>query len=377
MGQWWSSPEGNRIAWYCGLRKGRVMGRRLIPALVVTLAVALTGASGVGAATTSVVMSGLDNPRGLAFGPEGALYVAEAGRGGSGPCIVLRGAPQCYGPTGAVSRLWRGKQKRVATGLPSYGSAASTTGPHDISFLGRGGAYVTIGLGFEGQPRSALAGVGDQFGWLVHLPASGGWRPVADIAAYEFAANPAGGPLDSNPYGLLAEPGSRVVADAGANALLRVAANGTVSTVAVFAARPNPTPVGPPFVDSVPTAVAVGPDGAYYVSELTGVPFAAGFANIYRVVPGHAPTVAWSGFTTVIDLAFGPDGSLYVLEHSTGPLFFALPGRLLKVAPDGTRTTVIDGLTRPGSVVVGPDGALYVSNRSISIGTGEVLRIEP
>ncbi len=175
------------------------MGRCLIPALLITLAVALTGASGVGAATTSVVMGGLDNPRGLAFGPEGALYVAEAGRGGSGPCIVLRGAPQCYGPTGAVSRLWRGKQERVATGLPSYGSAASTTGPHDISFLGRGGGYVTIGLGFEGQPRSALAGVGDQFGWLVHLPASGGWRPVADIAAYEFAANPAGGPLDSNP----------------------------------------------------------------------------------------------------------------------------------------------------------------------------------
>jgi glucose/arabinose dehydrogenase len=50
---------------------------------------------------------------------------------------------------------------------------------------------------------------------------------------------------------------------------------------------------------------------------------------------------------------------------------------LLKIAPDGTRTTVIDGLTRPGSVAVGPDGALYVSNRSTSIGTGEVLRIEP
>ncbi len=348
------------------------MSRRLILALLATLVVALAGASGAGAVTTSVVMSGLDNPRGLAFGPEGALYVAEAGRGGPGPCIVLRGAPQCYGPTGTVSRLWRGKQERVATGLPSYGSAASTTGPHDISLLGRGGAYVTIGLGFEGQPRSALAGVGDQFGWLVHVPASGHWRPVADIAAYEFAANPGGGPLDSNPYGLLAEPGSRVVADAGGNDLLRVAANGDISTLAVFPSRPQGRST-----DAVPTAVAVGPDGAYYVSELTGVPFPAGFANIYRVVPGHAPTVAWSGFTTVIDIAFGPDGSLYVLEHSTGPAFFALPGRLLKVAPDGTRTTVIDGLTRPGSVAVGPDGALYVSNQSISIGTGEVLRIEP
>jgi hypothetical protein len=234
-----------------------------------------------------------------------------------------------------VSRLWRGEQERFATGLPSHGSPASTTGPHDISLLGRGGAYVTIGLGFEGQPRSALPGIGDQLGWLVHVPASGGWRPVVDVAAYEFSVNPGGGPLDGNPYGLLAEPGSWVVADAGANALLRVAANGTISTLAAFAARPNPTPIGPPFVDSVPTAVAVGPDGAYYVSELTGVPFATGFANIYRVVPGQVPTVAWSAFTTVIDIAFGPDGSLYVLEHSTGPVFFALPGRLLKVAPDG------------------------------------------
>jgi hypothetical protein len=352
------------------------MSRRLLCALLALVVAALAGASGAGAVTTSVVMSGLDNPRGLAFGPEGALYVAEAGRGGPGPCVFLRGAPQCYGPTGAVSRLWRGKQQRIATGLPSYGTAASTTGPHDIAFQGRGGAYITIGLGLEGLPRSAFA-VGDRFGWLVRMPASGGWRRVADLAAYEFAANPAGGPLDSNPYGLLAEPGSRVIADAGANALLRVAANGIISTIAVFPAQPNPTPIGPPFIDSVPTAVAVGPDGAYYVSELTGVPFAAGLANIYRVVPGQSPTVAWSGFTTVIDIAFGPDGSLYVLEHSTGPVFFALPGRLLRVAPDGTRTTVIDGLTRPGSVAVGPDGALYVSNRSTSIGTGEVLRIVP
>jgi glucose/arabinose dehydrogenase len=244
--------------------------------------------------------------------------------------------------------------------------------------VGRGSAYVTIGLGFEGQPRSALPGVGKELlGRLVHVSASGHWRPIVDIADYEFRVNPAGGPLDSNPYGLLAEPGSRVVADAGANALLRVAANGHISTVAVFGARPNPTAIGPPFIESVPTAVAVGPDGAYYVGELTGVPFLAGFARILRVAPDGTTSVFASGFTTVIDLTFGPDGSMYVLEHSTGPVFFMLPGRLLKIAPNGTRTTVIDGLTRPGSVAVGPDGALYISNRSISIGTGEVLRVEP
>jgi len=356
------------------------MNRFLCRVLVAAaLVAALVGATGAGAQTTSVVMSGLDNPRGLAFGPEGALYVAEAGRGGSGPCLTLRGQLRCYGPTGAVSRLWRGEQTRLATGLPSYaGPMGEATGPHDISLHGRGGAYVSIGLGFEGQPRSALPGIGDQqLGWLARVQPNGRWRLVDDVAAHEFATNPGGGPVDSNPFGLVAEAGGVVVADAGANALLEVAANGDILTLAVFAARPNPTPIGPPFVDSVPTAVAVGPDGAYYVSELTGVPFAAGFANIYRVIPGQAPTVAWSGFTTVIDLVFGPDGCLYVLEHSTGPVFFAMPGRLLKIAPDGTRTTVIGGLMRPTSVAIGPDGALYVSNRGLSVGTGEVLRIAP
>ena len=113
------------------------------------------------------------------------------------------------------------------------------------------------------------------------------------------------------------------------------------------------------------------------MSELTGVPFAAGAANIYRVVPGQAPTVAYSGFTTVIDLAFGPDGSLYVLEHSTGPVFFAMPGRLLRIAPDGTRSTVISGLTRPGSVAVARNGTIYISNRANAIGSGEVLMVTP
>src|ERR1700730_340127 len=70
----------------------------------------------------TVIARGLDNPRGLTFGPEGALYVAEAGRGGPGACssIALFGAPVCYGPTGAVTRVLHGHQTRIATGLDSF-----------------------------------------------------------------------------------------------------------------------------------------------------------------------------------------------------------------------------------------------------------------
>jgi len=335
---------------------------------------ALAGSAAGAAAQPTVVMSGLDNPRGLAFGPEGALYVAEAGRGGAGPCgYNAPGEYRCYGPTGAITRLWRGVQERVATGLPSHalvnGNAAN--GPNDIAFLGRGGACVTIGLGDDLGLREELGPAGPLFGTLLKMSASGQWRIDADVAAYEDAVNPSGGPIDSNPFGAMALPGACLVADAGGNTLLRVAANGSIETWATFPSRPARS------TDSVPTAVAIGPDGAYYVSELTGVPFAAGAARVYRFVPGEAPTIYGDGFKTVTDLAFGQDGSLYVVEHASGPVFFGGPGQLLRVAPDGSRTVVVGGLDRPTSVAVGSDGAVYVTNHGITPGAGEVLRIEP
>src|SRR5215207_10808798 len=62
------------------------------------------------AAAVSVVMHGLDSPRGLAFGPEGALYVAEAGTYEiNGPCVVVARGTNCYSGTGAISRLWKGQ----------------------------------------------------------------------------------------------------------------------------------------------------------------------------------------------------------------------------------------------------------------------------
>jgi hypothetical protein len=398
------------------------MARSLAPVSLLLLLACLVvvGDAPAAAPPVTVVMSGLDNPRGLALGRDGTLYVAEAGKGGTGRCAETgRPAPEdryCEGRTGAVSRLRRGVQRRIVTGLPSNApqtlGGEGANGPQDVSVRG-GNLDVTLGLGGGPAFREAL---GEDFGWLIRVnEATGRWRKVADIAGYEFESNPGGGAPDSNPYGLLARADRRVVTDAGGNSLVRVSGSGQISTIATFPSRPQGRPT-----DSVPTCVAVGPDGAYYVGELSGAPFLTGAARVYRVVPGHEPEIFLEGFTTIIDLAFGPDGSLYVLQHSSAGPFFAVPGSLVRVAPDGTRTTILAGLTRPTSVVLALDDrrddeddgdgddddgegdggddegddddgdgdadegeersrrlVFYISNRGTSPAVGEVIRFQP
>ena len=123
-------------------------------------------------------------------------------------------------------------------------------------------------------------------------------------------------------------------------------------------------------------------DGAYYVGLLTGFPFLPNASSVYRVLPCAPPEVFAAGLQTVIDLDFGPDGSLYVLQHTSGvnppPNVFGGPGQglIIKIAPDGTRTTVVTGLTRPTSLLVDWDGVIYVTNNGVTVGAGEVWRIE-
>ncbi|HEU5211463.1 MAG TPA: ScyD/ScyE family protein [Gaiellaceae bacterium] len=361
---------------------------RKLPGVAVAAAALMIPALGFGASSPRPVMTGLDNPRGLAWGPEGGLYVAEAGRGGPAPCVPAPDAPppaqRCYGATGAVSRLWHGVQERVITGLPSIAfppAGDTAAGPQHVSFQGRGGLFITIGCGCNKAtpPGQLLDSLG--FGYLLKASASGNTRQIANIAGYEVEANPDGGLIDSNPYGLVAQPAHRVVTDAGGNSLVDVSANGDMTTVATFPKAPLPGPFGPR--DAVPTGVVVGPDGAYYVSTLTGVPFIPGTASVYRVVPGQAPTLyAWN-LSALTDLAFGSDGSLYVLRHGSpipGVAFpLAGPGAIWVVPPGGggTSTLVADGLPRATGLVVGADGALYVSVNGASAGNGAVWRITP
>lgn len=357
--------------------------KRIALGAVVALSVIVVPGVAQAGSTLTTVASGLDNPRGLAFGLDGSLYVAEAGRGGAGPCFPGPEGEACFGTSGAVSKVTNGGVRRVVTGLPSIAApnGRNAIGPSDVS--ARGHLTFVVGLGADPALRAQLPPLAQQAsGWLLRDKRHG-WRQVADVAGFEATANPDGGAPDSNPHSLLDTHHGYLVADAGGNSLVRVAPNGQVSTVAVF---PDQMVDAPPFLglppgtkipsQAVPTSVVRGPDGAYYVGTLTGFPFVPGTARVFRVVPGKAPTVHASGFTNIIDLAFGQDGKLYVLEIAhNGLLSGDETGALIRVGRDGSQKIVAtEGLVAPGGLAIKGRSA-YVSNCGTCVGTGSVVRI--
>jgi hypothetical protein len=402
----------------------RPRARTLGPIASAALLLALLpgGAAANGGAIPVPVATGLDNPRGITIASDGSIYVAESGRGG--PALVeavIEGEPQagCLGDTGGVIRIDRsGNVHQVAT-LPSFSGAFdpdgpggadpscpageigfAATGPTDVALLGRGTLSVTMGLGGNEDVREAIHPL---FGTLLRVLPNGKASIAADIVAYEEDADPDGEGADSNPYGVTIAPdGSRLVADAGANALFRVRANGSISTVATFG-RLAPAPFVPPSCfnqlppefqaalppagtpippQSVTTSVVVGPDGAAYVGLLTGFPFARDAADVYRV---DLRTGAVTNVTAGIDLsyitgiAFGPDGALYVVEFTQAGLLDAeicgdeTPGAVWKIQ-GGSKTKVVDA-PLPTDVAVAADGSVYVTVLSILPGAGQVWRI--
>jgi sugar lactone lactonase YvrE len=336
-----------------------VIHRRTLIALAALSAILVFAAVASAAPTATVFAKAVDNPRGLALGPDGTLYVASAGHAGptcldkkKEDCVGLTSRVLAYSPTGA--------KRVVAKGLISGGGGDGSfaTGADSVAVGPDGHVYAVTTSGtpkeVAGLPKKLRGGVGKLFDVTL-----GTLNPIAAIDAFEWAHNSDGvkGDRNSNPYGVLALADRRIVADAGANAILSVDAAGTVSLLAVIPKNGKNQPV--------PTSLALGPDGAVYVGELA---LGAGKskARIWRVpLDGTPPTLFATGLTTITGLAFAADGSLYISELTLDPRQLAPKGAILHRRADGTTTTYKKRIAYPAGLAVAPDGSVYVANNSI------------
>ena len=246
---------------------------------------------------------------GLTVGPGNTLLVADAGQG-----IVNSAGGALIAP------------------LPGVTDVAARSG---------GGLWATTGAG-----RDPTEDTGQGI-WRV----SGGTPTlVANLFEYEEKFNPHATAVDSNPFDVAdAGGGNAVVADAGGNSLLLVGDSNNpnsnvASRVKLIATFPDELvstahakslfgcPAGPLDIcglpamipaQPVPTSVAIGPDGAYYVGELKGFPAPLGESRVWRIEPGTRNArcgesskcrVVLDGLTSIIDLAFGPGGALSVAQ---------------------------------------------------------------
>jgi hypothetical protein len=363
------------------------LGVTVVSMLVVSASSVASGSH----AHMTVIASGLDNPRDLAFGPGGRLFLAEAGHGGSRCIPGGEEGDFCVGFTSKIDvvKIAKHRVRTVIDGLVSTagkdGSAA--TGVDGIDVLGRSSIYGIITGSRDAVPAGAFtpgfrARVKSQLGRLIRGSVNGSWHRVADVGHRNYVwssrhKNLVPGQFpDSNPYGVFAQSNrEQWVVDAGANTINRIDARGRVHVVAFL---PNP-----PASDAVPTCIDRGPDGALYVGELTGGGNGPGAATVWRFAPwqSHNRLTKWAtGLTAVTGCGFSR-GQFYAVEFSTLGLENGAPGTgaLVRVPRHSHHPVmVLSGLSFPGGFAAGRDGALYFSNWSIapsSAHIGSVVRV--
>ena len=141
----------------------------------------------------------------------------------------------------------------------------------------------------------------------------------------------------------------------------------------------------------VPTSVAIGLDGAYYVGELKGFPAPTGASRVWRIEPGtrqatcgssSACKVVADGFTSIVDLAFGPDGTLYVVELDEASwlaveLGFSTPGGTVNACnpASGACMELATGLPMPIAAAVDRSGTVYEAIRALVPGAASVIQL--
>jgi hypothetical protein len=361
-------------------------------------AVLVSGASGVRMlaqlpANATIYASGLEGPRGLAFGPDGTLYVAEAGLGGStvGKCtqVIPPVGPYTGGLTARISKVdTKQNVTTLTSGLPSSVNAmGAVLGVGDVAFL-NGDLYAVLAGGGCSHGNTAFPNA------VIKVNVkTGSWTNVANMsqALLNFPAkftSPDDFEPDGTWYGRINFQGSLYTVEPNHGQVFSVTPGGRVQQVIDISASQG---------HIVPTSL-VATQGVLYVGNLNLFPIDPQWSKVMTIannvyVPNPLPGFGdpfggfgqWNvvsskaGFTTIVSMKIGPDGLLYVLELSdfaaNGPT--QGKGKVVRVKRSGDIEDVVTGLTVPTGMTFGPDQRLYVSNLGAAGGSvGQILRID-
>lgn len=333
------------------------------------------------AVTISVFATGLNNPRGLKFGPGGYLYVAEGGIGGStstaGQCtqVPMPPGPGPYTGSrtgGRISKISSaGVRTTVTDRLPSSQGNMQTGSPiagvADVAFIGRT-LYALIG------GAGCSHGVVGRDNGVVRIAPNGKPSLIANLSAFQKThpvKNPE--PDDFEPdgtwYSMIAGQNDVYAVEPNHGELDRISiASGAIHRIADISASQG---------HIVPTALTWH-NGNFYVGNLNTFPIVDGSSKILKITPtGHVTTFA-NGLTTVLGVLFDQKGRMYVLQNTTGnPGPTPGAGSIVRFT-GGAPETIVTGLSLPTAMTFGPNGDLFVSNLGFGpppIGLGQVLRI--
>jgi hypothetical protein len=133
-------------------------------------------------------------------------------------------------------------------------------------------------------------------------------------------------------------------------------------------------------IEAVPTGITrVGEE--YYVTLTGGCPYPEGGGRLVAIDEQRNERTVVDGLNMPIDVAQGPDGTIWVLEFAefepgascfTGEGYQPNTGRLSQLQADGSLATIMEGLNFPGAVLPAADGRVYISE----VFGGRVVRIE-